>query len=299
VERELTPAERRRFTRFACPPDASVRLRADLSARVLDLGLGGALVECPTRLVPGSVTPATLFVVPHVAFRAQAHIVRVFVSGVTRISSGGTSLVYRAGLEFEPLSPAEAGALRTLVSEASRTTSPSAAIPPDRPVSLRFPPGWARSKRKGAVVASAPDTRSYVFLGAPSGPQSCDLAEFARTSMHAAGFSLLHGQPAEINGLRAWVGFYSGSLDDLGVVVVEAAYVMLDSRTYLIAGVAPLAAYETVRDEFFATINSFEGQRAVDGACVVAAPSSPFAAGFDFSAASATGSIIQYGAGSP
>jgi hypothetical protein len=255
-----------------------------MSARLLDLGLGGALVESSTRIVLGSVN-ATMFVAPDIAFRAHAHIVRAFVAGVTRVESGGTSLLYRAGLEFGPLSPAEAGALGTFVSTALRTTPPTAPPPPDQLVSIRFPPGWAVSRRKGAVVARAPHEQSYVFLGAPQGPEGRDLSEVARASMDEAGFSLLHGQPAEINRLPAWIGFYTGRLHDLGIVIVEAAHVVLNGHTYVIAGVASWAAYETVRHEFFAAINSFGGQPAVDGACIVTAPSSRPATVFDFSAA--------------
>ena len=85
---------------------------------------------------------------------------------------------------------------------------------------------------------------------------------------------MLHCQRAEINGLAACIGFYTGWLDDLGAVIVEAAHVGLGNQTYLIAGVAPWAGYETVRQEFFATINSFGGQPAADGARIVASPPS-------------------------
>ena len=290
-EGEVSSANRRRFARIACPPDASVRLRAGTSARLLDVGLGGALVESSARLVLGSVY-ATMFVAPDIAFRAQAHIVRAFVAGVIQVESGGTSLVYRAGLEFGALSPTEAGTLGTFVSHALSTRPLSPAPPParDRSVSIRFPQAWSVCRKSGAVVAGAPNSPSYLFLGAPQGLVGRDLGEQARTSMHEAGFSALHGQPAEINGLPAWVGFYTGRLHDLGVVIVEAAHIVLNHDTYVIAGVAPWAAYETVRHEFFTTINSFGGQTEVEGACIVSAPSSRPAAVFDFSAASPAGS---------
>jgi hypothetical protein len=290
-ESEASSANRRRFTRIACPPDASVRLRAGSSARLLDVGLGGALVESSTRIVLGSVY-ATMFVAPDIAFRAQAHVVRAFVAGVTRVESGGTSIVYRAGLEFEALSPTEAGTLGTFVSNAlgTRPRSPAPPPAPDRSVYLQFPQAWSVSRKSGAIVATAPHSPSYLFLGAPRGLVGHDLGEQARASMHEAGFSPLHGQSAEINGLPAWVGFYTGRLHDLGVVIVEAAHIVLNHYTYVIAGVAPWAAYETVRHEFFGTINSFGGRTAVDGACIVAAPSPRPGAVFDFSAASPAGS---------
>ena len=315
-ERELTPADRRRFARFACPPKASVRLQSGVPARLLDLGLGGVLVESSMRLAPGSVT-AIIFDTPDVAVRARARVSRASVVGFAQVVRGETPLLYRAGLEFEPLSPAEAGAVETLVSEAARATerenaercpevdpavqwgharlvteapaSPtqvaptisapdiepaSTAIQLDRLVSIRFPPGWAMTRRKCAVVARAPDKRGYVFLGMPPGPLSRNLCEFARASMQEAGFSLLHDQPAEINGFKACVGFYTGWLHDVGAVIVEAAHVVLNAQAYLIAGVAPWATYEMVRHEFFATINSFGAQPFADGACLVAAPPS-------------------------
>lgn len=300
ASRDLTPAERRRHPRFACPSDASVRLQASTSARVLDLGLGGALVESSTRLVPGSMT-ALVFNTPDVAFRVRTRVSRVFVSGFTG-AGGGAPLLYRAGLEFEPLPPVEAGAMEAFVSELARAAGggqatgcpseldravpwllpegvteapdlPTVVIPAtsgpgvepapvavytDRPFFIRFPAGWATTTRKRSVIARAPDERGYMFLGAPRRP-SRDLREFARASMHEAGLSVLHCEPAEINGLAACLGFATGWLDEVGAVMIEAAYVLHGSQTYLIAGVAPWAAYETVQHEFFATINSFGG----------------------------------------
>ena len=274
-ERVLTPADRRRFARFACKPEASVRLRSGVPARLLDLGVGGALVESSMRLEPESVT-AIIFDTPEGAVCARARVCRASVVGFGQVAGGETSLLYRAGLEFAPLSAVVAGAVGTIVSEAARATvaptvgaadiEPAAtAIDFDRLVSIRFPPRWAVTRRRCAVVARAPDERGYVFFGAPRGPLSRNLCEFARASMHEAGFSLLHDQPSEINGFKACVGFYTGWLHGVGAVIVEAAHVVLNHQAYLIAGVAPWAAYERVRHEFFATINSFGAQHVPDG----------------------------------
>ena len=276
----IPSAERRRFVRIACPPDASVRLRAGTSARLLDLGLGGALVESSSRLTPGTVN-ATMFVSPDVAFRAHAHIVRAFVAGITREENGGTSLVYRAGLEFGPMSATEAGTLGSFVTTALRSAPLAGLADPERHVSIRLPQGWAISRKQGAIVARAPDAPRFIVLGAPGNCSSHDLGEAARTSMHGAGFSALHGQAAEINGLQAWVGFYTGRLQDLGVVIVEAAHVVQSDRIYVVAGMAPWAAYETARHEFFAAINSFGSDPGLEGVQLVPAPSASRADGFD------------------
>lgn len=267
--------------RIACPPDASVRLRAGSSARLVDLGMGGALVESTTRIMPGSVH-ATMFVSPDVAFRAHAHIVRAWVAKVTRDENGGTSLLYRAGLEFGPMSAVEAGTLGTFVTASLRTAEPSVPADTQRTVSIRFPQGWAVSRKQGAVVARAPDgPPRFVVLGAPQSRTDLDLGETARRSMEAAGFASLHGQASTINDRPAWVGFYTGSVQDLGVVVVEAAHVVIGDQVYLVAGVTPLAAYETARHEFFAAISSFGSEPGTEGVQLLTAPSSRTANVFD------------------
>ena len=290
----LSPAERRKFARIACPPDASVRLRAGMSARLLDVGLGGALVESSARIVLGSVY-ATMFVAPDVAFRAQGRIVRAFVAGVKR-SEGGTSLLYRAGLEFGQLSPEEAGTLDTFVTAALRSMPGETTAPSAHTITVRFPQTWAVARKNGAVVAKAPRSQSYVFVGAPQIAAGSNLGERACNSMREAGFSALHGQPAEINGLPAFVGFYTGRLRDLGAVIVEAAHIELNRQTYVIAGVAPWTDYDAVRQEFFTTINSFGGQPEESDACVVAPssePASSLAAVLNFPASPAHGRLRQ------
>ena len=279
----IPPSDRRRFVRIACPPDASVRLRAGSSARLVDLGLGGALVESTTRIMLGSVH-ATMFVSPEVAFRAHAHIVRAYVARVTRDENGGTSLLYRAGLEFGPMSAVEAGTLGTFVTAALRTAESSMPADPQRKVSIRFPQGWAVSRKQGSVVARAPDGLRFIVLGAPQSRTDLDLGETARRSMEAAGFAALHGQESTINNRPAWVGFYTGRLQDLGVVVVEAAHVVLGDQVYLVAGVTPLAGYETARHEFFASISSFGSEHGTEGVQLLAAPSSRTANVFDLAA---------------
>ena len=105
--------------------------------------------------------------------------------------------------------------------------------------------------------------------------------------MQDAGFTALHGQASTINNRPAWVGFYTGRLPELGVVVVEAAHVVFGDQVYLIAGVTPFAAYETARHEFFAAINSFGSEPGTDGIQLMPAPASRAADVFDMAAAPA------------
>lgn len=285
--RERPWNDRRRYPRFECLPEASVGLQRGVRARLLNLGPGGALVESALRLLPGSVT-AIRFEARAIAV-SKARISRAFVSGFARAIKGEVSPLYRAGLEFETLSAAEVSALSTFISGAASPPSatlgaqtgavsgaPVSTANATRPVSIRFPPGWTLTWKKSAVVARAPGERGYVLLGSPQAPPSGDLCDFARVSMESAGFSVLHIEPADINGLGACIGFYSGWLEDVGAVLVEAAYVLLDNHAYLIAGVAPWGSYEKVRHEFFATINSFGRLSAAEDASIVQpAPADP------------------------
>jgi predicted Zn-dependent protease len=171
------------------------------------------------------------------------------------------------------MSSDEAGTLGTFVSAALRDGSPTLQEPIERNVTIRFPQGWAISRKRDTVIARSPEASRFMFLGAPQCQPDSDLADLARSSMLEGGFNALHGQATTLNGHEAFVGFYTGTLCDVGVVIVEAAHVRVDGFTYLVAGVAPWSAYETVRHEFFATISSFGSPAGVDGVQLVSAPS--------------------------
>jgi hypothetical protein len=288
---ELTGSDRRRFPRFAAPPDASVRLRPDVVARLLDLGVGGALVESPLRLIPGSVTPVVLCGFG-LDFQAKALIHRSSISGFVRSVQGERAPLYRVGLEFATLSPSEVSAVKALVDRAAQigngkkgkkpvpnqtprivapfpTTTPTtkprpSQIEPDPLSTVQFPPGWVVDQKMSVRLAKPPSGRGFLVVSVSPRPHTVDLCEFAQASMEDAGLKAMHCRPAEINGNEASVGFYSGWLDPLGAVIVEAAHVVLDGQTYLIAGIASWTAYETMRNEFFATINSFGRALAAD-----------------------------------
>jgi PilZ domain-containing protein len=147
--------------------------------------------------------------------------------------------------------------LAALPTSAPATESPASKTELDYLGVMQFPPGWAITRRKSVVLARAPGDRGYLLASTTPRPQASDLCEFAQVSMQDAGLRVMHCQPSQINGLEASVGFYAGWLNPLGAVIVEAAHVVLDAQTYLIAGIASWTAYETMRNEFFTTINSF------------------------------------------
>lgn len=282
----LTREERRRFPRLAPPPAASLRLQHGVPTRLLDLGLGGALVEVSTRLVPGTVTGIRM-TAADVDFRARAHIRRAFVTGTVRATQGENTLLYRAGLEFDSLSPAEVNLLKAALASAEQAAGgmcpglrpaipgapaaerPITTVSPSPLVSFRFPPGWVVTRKESGTAAREPNRRGFTFVRALPPGQSPNLCELAQVSMREAGFSAIHCRQAEINGLEACVGFYHGWLDALGEVLAEAAHIAVHDRTYLVAGVAAWTAYDTLRHAFFATIRSFVGEPpATDSVCL-------------------------------
>ncbi len=176
---------RRRFPRIAQPRQASVRLQAGVPAKLIDLGLGGALIESPTRLSPGSMTGVTVSA-GDVDFRTRMRVRRASISGFVPTPEGGRTLIYRAGLEFDSLSPREIDAVKAILEPASTT------VPPGSLPSVRFPPGWATTRKKSAVVAREPHEQGFVFLRVLPGRPSSDLCTSAQVSMRDAGFSAIH-----------------------------------------------------------------------------------------------------------
>ena len=156
------------------------------------------------------------------------------------------------------MSAVEAGTLGTFVTAALRTAEPSVPADPQRngldPVSAgmgREPQaGRRRGTRAGRTALHCPGRAAEPHRTSTSGKPPA-----ARCRPRA--LLALHGQASTINNRPAWVGFYTGRLQDLGVVVVEAAHVVLGDQVYLVAGLTPFAAYETARHEFFAAISSF------------------------------------------
>ena len=105
--------------------------------------------------------------------------------------------------------------------------------------------------------------------------------------MEAAGFTALHGQASTINSRPAWVGFYTGRLQDLGAVVVEAAHVVLGDQVYLVAGVTPLAGTRLRGMSSSPRSVRSAAKPGTDGVQLLAAPSSRTADVFELAAAPA------------
>ena len=92
------------------------------------------------------------------------------------------------------------------------------------------------------------------------------MEQIARTSMANSGFRQLSGEPAQINGLNAYLGIYQGTLEGLGNSGMLAAHIAHNQNVYLLAGLAPANQFDGARRGFESTIRSFRGLSAQEAA---------------------------------
>ena len=128
---------------------------------------------------------------------------------------------------------------------------------PDMRFALRFPQGWEVSNGKTQVVAKAPGANVYMLLDIVQQPSGSNLQDVALNDMSRAGFRAVQGGDTTINGLRAFVGTFQGSMQSLGQVVARVAYVPLGRTLFRIAGVAPPDAFTRAEEDFQASARSF------------------------------------------
>jgi predicted Zn-dependent protease len=127
---------------------------------------------------------------------------------------------------------------------------------PDLRLSIGFPRGWEIQNSPAQVVASAPERNRHMILQLVPKP-SGTIEQVARGSMAQAGFQHVSGQPAQVNGLDAYVGTYRGKMQNIGTVVTLAAHIVHDRNVYVLAGLAPPDQFQPAEGEFSGTIRSF------------------------------------------
>jgi len=130
-------------------------------------------------------------------------------------------------------------------------------VHPDLRFALAFPQGWQVNNGKAEVVAKAPNADVFILLQVVEGAPGPSLQDVAVGSMQKAGFRAVEGQQTTINGLRAFVGLYAGTMEGLGVTGIRAAHIALGERVYLVAGLAGEAAFPQADPVFTRSIRSF------------------------------------------
>jgi predicted Zn-dependent protease len=122
---------------------------------------------------------------------------------------------------------------------------------------IEFPSGWDVVNGPSQVVAKEPGANVLMLLQLLERAAGRTIQEVALRSMEGAGFRVLDGGRATINGLDAFVGTYQGTIQDLGQVTVRAAHVVHGGQVFLIAGLAPPQVYPRLEPVFSRTINAF------------------------------------------
>jgi predicted Zn-dependent protease len=135
---------------------------------------------------------------------------------------------------------------------------------PDMRFAVSFPAGWEIQNGKTQVVAKAPGAQLYMLLDLVQQPQGANLQDIALNDMNRAGFRALQGGDTTINGLRAFVGTFQGSMQSLGQVVARVAYVPLGRSLFRFAGIAQANTFSTAEDEFSASVRTFRELSAKD-----------------------------------
>jgi predicted Zn-dependent protease len=133
---------------------------------------------------------------------------------------------------------------------------------PDLRFTLRFPAGWEVMNSAEQVTARAGENSNAAMV-LELANVSGSVEQAARSQMATAGFRQLDGQPADINGLQAYVGVYDGAIENTPIRV-RAAHIRSNNQTYLVAGVAPPAEFSRADATFSNTIRSFRALSAAE-----------------------------------
>lgn len=134
-------------------------------------------------------------------------------------------------------------------------------------LALTFPANWEIQNSATQVIAKAPERENYLMLQHVP-VRGGSVEQIARTTMANSGFRQLSGEPAQINGLNAYLGLYQGTLEGLGNSGVLAAHIAHGQNMYMLAGLAPANQFDGARREFESAIRSFRSLSAQEAAQV-------------------------------
>lgn len=132
---------------------------------------------------------------------------------------------------------------------------------------LTFPRGWDVQNSPQQVVAKAPDADAYVLLQLVPEPRG-SIDQVAVGGMRNAGFRAVDGGRTEVNGLDAYVGTYQGNMQGIGNAGVRAAHIVHEGKVFLVAGIAPAQAFQSVEPELTRAVRSFEPLSRQDAATI-------------------------------
>ncbi|MCD4749662.1 MAG: PilZ domain-containing protein [Thermoanaerobaculales bacterium] len=109
--------ERRRAARLLPEQEIFGRIKATVPARIVDISLFGVQVEVPSALRPSVECNISLPVGEQDELRLRARIQRCRVNGFDQSVSLGPAVVYRAGMEFEPMNSTKKKILQGILAQ--------------------------------------------------------------------------------------------------------------------------------------------------------------------------------------
>jgi predicted Zn-dependent protease len=121
---------------------------------------------------------------------------------------------------------------------------------------VSFPARWELMNSDEQVTAMEKEDGNVAMVLQLAEGSGGSVQQVAQADMAKAGFRETDGQRTNINGLPAYVGTYTGAVNNVAVTV-RAAHIQAGSRTYLVAGLAPSADFGRVGGAFDAAIGSF------------------------------------------
>jgi len=131
-----------------------------------------------------------------------------------------------------------------------------------------FPGQWTTANSARQVMAQAPKGDGFLLLQLVPQPQGSSIQDIAVASMQQAGLPHVRGERTTIGGFEAYLGTYQGQIEGLGQVTSRAAHIRYGDRVYVIAGLAPPAAFDGHAGAFDATIRSFRSLSAAEAAAI-------------------------------
>jgi predicted Zn-dependent protease len=130
-------------------------------------------------------------------------------------------------------------------------------VHPNLRFGIRFPSGWTVDNSKDQVTVKAPNTQAYVLLGLVQQPIGTSIQDLGLYDMRRLGFQAVQGGETDINGLRAFVGTFEGTLQNFGPITLRVGYIPVDRNIFRIVGLAPARAFDQVDRDFTASVRSF------------------------------------------
>lgn len=133
----------------------------------------------------------------------------------------------------------------------------NAFLHPDLRFRLEFPQGWQIQNTPQQVVAAPPGGGGYVFLQLVQARGS-RLQDVAAADLGQTGLQFVEGGETQVNGLPAFVGTFRGQTQEMGDVVLRAAWISHNNQVFRLAGLASTQNYRQLQQAVDGSVRSFQ-----------------------------------------